>query len=170
MSRPIPLREVRQSAKRSILPVSIMAWILSDGTAGLTGDDVAPDRATARRVWPHYRRAAWSHMFVGRVPCAAAVHDGLTTTGRDVLWNTWQHDSFSLSDVLEALAADRAALKAFEQNDPKGAATVEDYLLRLASEFDRIESEARRFAAASDRWRMSAPELGRGGRYEREMR
>ena len=95
----------------------------------------------------------------------ARYHDGLTADGRDLLWATWNEDSFSVEAVLEALATDRANRLAFEQADPKAALALVDVLSHLSASFDSVESEAHRYAVASERWRLGAPELLTGGRY-----
>jgi hypothetical protein len=164
MSRPLPLRRVRKSSRPTIA-VSLTAWALSDGTAGLTADDVAPDPAAARKAWPRYRRDVWAHTFVGHLPAAAEAHDGLTTHGFDVLWETCRAETFDLDAVLAALDVDRAAVRAFEQRDPTGARDIADYLAAFVGRFDLIDSEARRFAAAADRWALGMPRVSTGTRY-----
>jgi hypothetical protein len=166
MSNPIPLREVRKTPGRRVLPVSHLAWVLSDGTRGATGDDVAPDRATARRVWPHYRRRVWARTCVGLVPAAAKIHDEISTSGWDELWATWRSTSFSLDAVLQGLDADRASVEAFERRDPKGAKDIADYLAQFRRYLDRVEVAARESGAmVTDRWRASMPTIPTGGRY-----
>jgi hypothetical protein len=104
------MRPVRESAKRDVTvpEISILAWRLSDGTAGATGDRVASSPEDAARWWPHYRREAWEASGIGSVPCSAGVHDGLTTSGHDELWLQWNRETFDVDLVLDAIEDDRA--------------------------------------------------------------
>jgi len=155
-----------KTRRAAVIPVHVIAWLISDGTAGPTGHDVAPDRATARQVWPHYRRAVWAATHRGQVPAAAEAHDGLTRTGFRLLWDTWRRPSLDLAAVLAAVATDRAAVAAFMAGDP-GAAEISDYLADFAAGLDRVEAEARRYAAAplAARLEMGAPRVSLSGRY-----
>jgi hypothetical protein len=146
--------------------IHYIAFLLSDGMRGFTGDAVFPDTETARRAWPDYRRETWAHAHVGSIPRAAATFDGLMTAGHDVLWGSWQSRAYSVEAVLEALERDRAAVRAFETRDPKGARAVADYLALLMRAFDRVEAEAWRYAEKGpDRWHGGPPRLSSGKRY-----
>jgi hypothetical protein len=166
MSKPLPLRPVRESAKGKlpVIPVSTIAWLISDGTAGCTGDHVAPDRETARRVWPQYRRKVWAATCRGNLSAAAQCHDDLTTLGFEYVHSHWQDEVFNLNAALAAVEADRAAVRRFEQRDPRGAREIRDYLAMFVEHLDRVADEARRLALSSaPTWRRGYPSSIIGG-------
>ena len=167
--RPLGLRSVRESARRDVtIPrISLFAYLLSDGRCGLTGDRVARNRAEAKRCWPHFRKPAWAATFVGALPYAAMTYDHLTTCGRDVLWASWQDESFDLDAVLRGLDRDRNRVARFRARDPRGAKDITDYLRLFMLDLDRVEREARRVSVVVCEypWQRGAPEIGSRCRY-----
>ena len=151
--KPLGMRPIRESAKRDMrIPViDVFSFRLSDGTDGLTMGAVAADADEARAAWPHYRARTWAATFRGNLPRAAEIHDGLQTAGYDLLGHEWQAEPFPLADVLTALDADRAAVAAFEQRDPEGAALIAGHLQVFRAGLDAVEAEARRLAVSKTR-------------------
>lgn len=135
-----------QTALSEAEMVSAFRW--SDGS-GLHHDLGAPHFATlaaAARAWEQVRRPVWAQTYRFTVPRAAAIFDGLTTAGRDVVLWTWQHvGPFPLKRALKALAEDRRRLAAFA--DTRGAAAIADYLDLLRADLTRVEQTAREVAA-----------------------
>jgi hypothetical protein len=116
--------------------LSAFKWtVAGDGCANhLLEGAVFPDAAAARAGWETYRRAAWLTAHRLTVPPTARLYDGFTTLGRDLIWSTWNANAgLNLADVRRALAADEAAVIAFERANPAGAATMTD-VLRLYRE------------------------------------
>jgi hypothetical protein len=169
--KPLALRKVRESAKRDMrMPkVSLSAWVYSDGTEGLYGDDIAPSREAARLAWPHYRRPVWAHTCRGMVPIPSTIYDGLQTAGFELLHSTWNKSDFNLQTVLEALEADRAAVRAFQARDPNGAADIADYLREFLDYLAAVERKAQQMALMSIPmnmpWRRGYPHIEIKGRY-----
>jgi hypothetical protein len=157
---------VQAVQERRINPV---AFLLSDGTCGFTGDEVFPNRESARRAWPAYRRDTWGHARRGTLPAAAGIFDALTTDGFDVVHRSWQADPFPLDQVRRALDGDRAAVRAFQARDPKGARSIADYLHVFVAHLDVVEAEAQRLAAVPRSvpgWQREYPHrLTTGARY-----
>jgi hypothetical protein len=111
----------------------------------LLGGAVFPDEAAARAGWDTYRPAVWRAAHRMTVPPTAKLYDGFQTTGRDLIWSTWNTvTGLNLADVRRALAADEAAVVVFEHSNPAAAVQMVD-VLRLVREdlatFAAIASE-----------------------------
>src|SRR5689334_12403624 len=111
-NKPLGLRPVRESAKRdtSIPKIGLFAFLLSDGTRGLTMEPVARDLGEARAAWPHYRRAVWGNAWEGRIPKAAEVFDNLTMGGIDAAFGCTPYVVFDVAAAVASLEQDRAAV------------------------------------------------------------
>jgi hypothetical protein len=99
----------------------------------------------APRAWPLVRRLAWAKTYRFRVPKAAQRFDGLTAEAWQRTWDSAQHRTFPLNEILALLTEDRAHLATFEQTP--GAADVRDYLQKFRAGLDRVEETARELAA-----------------------
>jgi hypothetical protein len=149
---------MRRRAPRSPagLIVNPRVFRYGDGTRSFFHSDlVYRDQRTAERAWRQVRRDAWAATNYTQIPGAAKTYDGLTRDGFELLWFTWKNADFPASEVLEALADDRAAVAAFRQNDPRAARTIADYLDRWLTCLARWEDLTRVIAADGDRWRGS---------------
>lgn len=167
--KPLGLRPIRESAKRdmTVPKVSLIAWLIGDGTVGATLDDVARDRDEAAAAWPHYRRLVWSRTQLTGLSRSAEIFDGLQTSGVERLRSVWDADVLPLTAIFQALDADRAAVRRFQQRDPRGAASIADYLAVFVAGLDRVKVEARRLAGkkCAHGWMRGYPDLSSGSRY-----
>lgn len=157
-------RRIEAVQERRIHP---FAFKVSDGTRNFTGQDVFPDRESAGRAWPDYRREVWATTFRGSLPCAAEIFDGLTTNGAQFVHDHWQHEVFDLDGAVAAIAVDRENVRRFEQQNPRGFRDIRDYLAIFCQYFDRAEREARRLATSTAEypWSRGYPQILSGGRY-----
>jgi hypothetical protein len=123
-------------------------FLIDDGTHGLfTGDDAYPDRESAGRAWRGCRREVWGMVGVGVLPQGARAHDHLSDQGVQYVYAHWNDEDFELDEALAAIAVDRAAVTDFQKRDPKGAASIADFLEQWRVVLDRAEVIARDYAA-----------------------
>src|SRR5262245_38191324 len=95
-----PRRRLSIVHDRRVYPI---CFKISDGTHGFTGDDVFPDRESARKAWPDYRRETWAIACRGSMPVAAEVFDGFTELGARYLNQHWPDKQFDLDAALAAI-------------------------------------------------------------------
>jgi hypothetical protein len=174
---------LRRHAARPALAQPDVLWTYVLGIGDL-------DDPLVRRAWPRSRLEAWRetarhHHF----PLAANKYDGLTNTAfcelelPDICRNgrgeatpiyidgqpTWCEKPpgcphvFNHARFREALAADRAALAAFRERNPKAAKTLAPYLAIFQADLGAAETAAR-LRAAGLPWRE--PDANCGGETE----
>jgi hypothetical protein len=146
----MPVR-TRLNAAPSVRIDAVSAFKWSNGD-GLSHDLDYPHfktRAAAEKAWQRVRRAVWATTHRFTVPPPAIVYDGLTSTACDAVLDSWNADgAFDLAGALNALAADRANLAAFERT--KAARSISDYLALFREDLDTIEQTARELDTVSD--------------------
>jgi hypothetical protein len=109
--------------------VSIFRWsLVGTGRTHLLGEPGYATVEEAARAWDRVRREVWAREHVGHIPRAAECFDGLTCLTREAACEAWETMPYPHGLVLEAVAADRAAVEKFRQTDPAGAHAVADYL------------------------------------------
>jgi hypothetical protein len=166
---------LRRHAARPSLAQPDPLWVFVLGLGDL--DDPLVRRAWSRSRLEAWRETARQHHF----PMAAAVYDGLTDTAfrelelPDTCRNglgeatpvyidgrpTWCEKPpgcahvFNHARFREALAADRAALGAFRERNPKAARTLAPHLAIFQADLDAAETAAHRRAAGLP-WRREA--------------
>lgn len=149
-------RRLAAVVRREPDPLDVFRWS-DDGLDHLLGEPHYQTPVEARRAWETYRRAVWAETHRFRIPGAAAVYDGLTTSGREQVYRSWNLiGPFDLAGALEALAEDRAALAAFRTT--RSARAIADYLELFAADLDQVEQTARDLADWSGpEWRRPYP-------------
>ena len=135
-------RRYRAGNEATVDPV---VFVIGDGTVRFFDERVYATRAAAERAWQACRRTAWAMCRRLQPPSAALVYDGLTRAGFEALWRRlpWQiFDAACVRAVRRAVAADRAAVAAFREADPTGAAEIADYLAMWLGDLDAIAQAA----------------------------
>jgi hypothetical protein len=161
-------RLARHSVPR-VDAVSCFRWTTNGYSPHPFGADVPVygNETEARSAWEIYRRDVWAASHRMEVPRTAKLYDGLTTIGRDVIWETFSYiNGIDLDGALAGLEADRTAITRFERANPKGAYSIADFLAKWRSDLDAIESIARRLQA--DRDCGAYQQLGSAQRYASE--
>lgn len=117
----------------------------------LSGERLAPDRATAAQEWERVRGETWNHWLESRAatvgPCpyppyAAVVYDNLTRGAADVPHGT-------ASEVAEAVRIDLGSLAAFRRDRPAAAAQCEKGLAAYEADLFAIAATAERDALST---------------------
>jgi hypothetical protein len=150
-------------------PLSVFHWS-HDGLSHLLGEPHYRTRKEAERAWQVWRSAVWANAHRFHIPGPAKVYDGLTNTGWEELWRTWsQVGGPNPEAVRAALDHDRAAIRAFERRDRKGAQAIAFFLELLLVDLDHVQREANRIAeyvrTSGKWWDGGAPAITSGTRY-----
>jgi hypothetical protein len=158
-------RRVPALQGRTIDPLRIFRWStdLTFTQSYFLEDPGFPSRDAAGRAWPRWRRAVWALTTRFQIPDGARAFDHLTFESvTAVRWN-WNHVTFDIAPVLEALAEDRANLDRFRQT--RAARDVADYLDLLAADLDLVEHTGRALANFEGRfWARPYPQHLSSGR------
>jgi hypothetical protein len=128
--------------------VDVFRW--GDGTYHILNEDYFETRAEAEAAWTRVRRLIWAETHRFMLPHAAESFDGLMHSALAYLRGHWLH-GFDAEEALARLAEDRARVEVFQASNPAGAATISDYLRKLADDYDAIEGTIRALAIASER-------------------
>ena len=161
---------IRRSQAANGSAVRVRRFIDGNGTWSFFADDpVYTTVGEARRAWPRVRREAWAGTRYGRVPAAAEEYDGLTRTGFDLLWHTWQQQTFPAVEVRAALATDLAAVARFRASDARVTRDLDPYLTLWLDYLDQLTRIAEAIAAQTDRWKAGyAARLTQGSQFTYE--
>lgn len=140
----------------------VLAFLYGDGTEGPFDDDVPfADRESARRAWPHVRRAVWASAERDEVwpPGAAGAYDGLTSR---VSARGYAHTS--VEEVRELAVQDLADVARFRREQPRAAADagagLDEYDEALRRLLEVMEADGR--APTMEAW-SALFERGRRG-------
>jgi hypothetical protein len=138
----------RRRSERLDELVDLFRW--GDGTYHVLGEGHFSTRAEAEAAWPRARRLVWAETHRFMLPSAAESFDGLQHSALEYLRSYWLF-GFDADEALARLAEDRERVEAFRASNPDGAATISDYLRKLADDYDAVEGTIRALAIASER-------------------